>query len=590
MENIYKKVLTYLLDKKINGFSLEMKANPDSILLSFWSRRDWRNGTPSVYFEMKPQNKGTLLLVDDSGEKGAFFKSIATELGMEQEDKLLDNVWFKIWFKNYPIATYEKQIDLFLSTDRVQLDHLMDTYQKKMLFPAISEAEFQRNLNRIPKKMLQSKAPLRIQKLRLKNIGPFHQLEIQLDKQVTCFIGENGSGKTILLRAIAVGLAGIKPLESVTSEGEWKDTEYPKIQKLLHIKTVEQHQPILAPQGCIEIVYDKNERTKILFENASPITIPPNDNKISVQVSDNNSRDTDFTNLVVGFTQGGNNYRSQSQNKDSFNMNSEPNVKEIFNLIFNYPDETLHQFTGWLKKLCEPGDSPARVSGRKVAEKIFEVGAAIVGGDLKHLWQEGEQPEIFIQTPNTPTGIPMELLSQGYNNVLGWLGYFMQRLWQVAPNDKKELFQEMPAICLIDEIDTYLHPRWQYSILGTLVKYFPNVQFIVTTHSPYLVGSIPNHSMRLYICNKQVEEFTQFDPYGAHIERLSRQIFEVPVRIQLISEMMTALRKAIQQNHFETADSYLNQLVELNVGNDENDPEIESLKIILSTKKRKAGI
>jgi predicted ATP-binding protein involved in virulence len=57
-------------------------------------------------------------------------------------------------------------------------------------------------------------------------------------------------------------------------------------------------------------------------------------------------------------------------------------------------------------------------------------------------------------------------------------------------------FTKLPAVCLIDEIDTYLHPKWQYSILDALVKAFPNVQFIVTTHSPYVVGSIPNDKIQ----------------------------------------------------------------------------------------------
>jgi predicted ATP-binding protein involved in virulence len=63
-------------------------------------------------------------------------------------------------------------------------------------------------------------------------------------------------------------------------------------------------------------------------------------------------------------------------------------------------------------------------------------------------------------------------------------------------------FTKLPAVCLIDEIDTYLHPKWQYSILDALVKAFPNVQFIVTTHSPYVVGSIPNDKIQLFICEQ----------------------------------------------------------------------------------------
>ena len=43
---------------------------------------------------------------------------------------------------------------------------------------------------------------------------------------------------------------------------------------------------------------------------------------------------------------------------------------------------------------------------------------------------------------------------------------------------------------MVDEIDLHLHPKWQMSVLPTLSAALPNIQFIVTSHSPLLVGSI----------------------------------------------------------------------------------------------------
>jgi predicted ATP-binding protein involved in virulence len=59
-------------------------------------------------------------------------------------------------------------------------------------------------------------------------------------------------------------------------------------------------------------------------------------------------------------------------------------------------------------------------------------------------------------------------------------------------------FKQLPAICLIDEIDTYLHPDWQYTILSSLVDAFPNTQFIVTSHSPYVLTSIKPEKLAIY--------------------------------------------------------------------------------------------
>ncbi|MBK7436994.1 MAG: AAA family ATPase [Saprospiraceae bacterium] len=43
---------------------------------------------------------------------------------------------------------------------------------------------------------------------------------------------------------------------------------------------------------------------------------------------------------------------------------------------------------------------------------------------------------------------------------------------------------------LIDEIDLHLHPSWQVKIVKALKTTFPNVQFIVTTHSPLVLSSV----------------------------------------------------------------------------------------------------
>ena len=50
---------------------------------------------------------------------------------------------------------------------------------------------------------------------------------------------------------------------------------------------------------------------------------------------------------------------------------------------------------------------------------------------------------------------------------------------------------------MIDEVDLHLHPRWQARILEDLVRIFPNVQLIVTTHSPVVVASVPRGNIRI---------------------------------------------------------------------------------------------
>ena len=60
--------------------------------------------------------------------------------------------------------------------------------------------------------------------------------------------------------------------------------------------------------------------------------------------------------------------------------------------------------------------------------------------------------------------------------------------WDMPTNDCASINQ-VPGVVIIDEIDAHLHVSWQRRIGSWLTSHFPNIQFIVTTHSPYICRS-----------------------------------------------------------------------------------------------------
>jgi AAA domain, putative AbiEii toxin, Type IV TA system len=84
--------------------------------------------------------------------------------------------------------------------------------------------------------------------------------------------------------------------------------------------------------------------------------------------------------------------------------------------------------------------------------------------------------------------IPFPALSDGYRAYLGWIGDLLYHVVQTCPRNKKLIDNQ--GIVMIDELDLHLHPKWQMTVLPVLAKELPNIQFIVTSHSPLLVGSI----------------------------------------------------------------------------------------------------
>jgi len=118
----------------------------------------------------------------------------------------------------------------------------------------------------------------------------------------------------------------------------------------------------------------------------------------------------------------------------------------------------------------------------------------------------------FIQ--NLPSGklkLAANWLSHGYQSTIAWIADLVGHILYEA---KAELPpQEMEGLVLIDEIDLYLHPSWQQLLIQTLKQTFPRIQFVATTHSPLaLVGLRPDQDeiVRLVI-DETTGDVRQFD-------------------------------------------------------------------------------
>lgn len=86
----------------------------------------------------------------------------------------------------------------------------------------------------------------------------------------------------------------------------------------------------------------------------------------------------------------------------------------------------------------------------------------------------------------TPYGeVQLRALSLGYRTLMAWMIDLAVQMFARYPDSKQPLHE--PAVVLVDEIDLHLHPKWQRKLFEGLSVKFPNVQFIVTAHSPLVV-------------------------------------------------------------------------------------------------------
>jgi predicted ATP-binding protein involved in virulence len=93
--------------------------------------------------------------------------------------------------------------------------------------------------------------------------------------------------------------------------------------------------------------------------------------------------------------------------------------------------------------------------------------------------------------------LPVDLLSDGIRNMIGMVADMAFRATKLNPHLGSLAAQETPGIVLIDEVDMHLHPEWQQVVLASLRNAFPQVQFIVTTHSPQVLSTVSRESVRM---------------------------------------------------------------------------------------------
>ena len=121
----------------------------------------------------------------------------------------------------------------------------------------------------------------------------------------------------------------------------------------------------------------------------------------------------------------------------------------------------------------------------------------------------------------------IEDLSAGYQSVLNLVIDLAYRMAILNP-DACESIQKAEGIVLIDEIDSNLHPKWQWRIVEALTRTFPNVQFIAATHSPIIVSSCKDANI-ISIDEKQQVRYIR-DSYAFSVNDILRDMLGYHMR------------------------------------------------------------
>ena len=139
---------------------------------------------------------------------------------------------------------------------------------------------------------------------------------------------------------------------------------------------------------------------------------------------------------------------------------------------------------------------------------------------LSEIELDGREIEAVVTVSgHMPSRHHFSYMSDGLQSMINIVSEIAHRCIELNGHLGHDAVKETSGIVLIDEVDMYLHPHWQRHVLQDMMKAFPRIQFIVTTHSPYIVQSL--HENQLISFDESVE--VGGDPWREGLEDITER-------------------------------------------------------------------
>ncbi len=512
-----------------------------------------------------------------------------------------------------------KVVDLLTNKDNkaeaLELEKIVDEVSPKTKF--FLDANQNKKLNLISQKLKQreeqKQSIFKLDNIYIDNYRIFNQFRLQFDSNISIIIGENGSGKSTLIEYIVNAFAYLFV--------EFGNKRYSNL-------------PIYD-LGSFKFEY------RFFYETGTMIVITENQGKtFAPEITVNNKLSYNSkcgfcpNRLVVSYAGVTDRIKSMIEStfdkafvEDVNNWNTSYSISpgefrvpknrfyyaddKYLNLIYcalhfsNNPEkDNLVDKIGVDISRCEIefklGDTYEKFKGKlkgKIAPLFFYT-LSVVGFDskldginkLQDMFHEFKKDissqEVFdilyylklnnliedikISWKNESGNFDLEHISEGQKQELMTLGLSL-------------VFDSPNTLFLLDEPDTYLHPKWQREFISSLAKALENGGCaIVTTHSPLLLGNAENAQVNILKKGKLVNNSYKY--FGKDNNDILYELMGVEKRISTIQKKLEQLSDLLENEDLEASEKLYNELLQI-LGDD--DPDLYGYKLMLDDLKEK---
>lgn len=402
-----------------------------------------------------------------------------------------------------------------------------------------------------------------LESLRVENFRGFEKLAVPFDERFTLLLGSNGAGKTATLEAIAVALGAffaridLGPVRHIDTDDArrvvYVINDIPDLQQqwpvkvaatLAGLRDLPQGQPHLLPQFAESVswervredrdgrtgraneteIRDLGERLQRAVQSGQPVDLPLvayyGTNRVWLE-----KRVTEASRGIGSRMDG---YR------DCLDIASK----------WRHLAEWMHRKT--YEELQRRSADPA-YRHPQLAAVVAAVEECIDG--VTRFWFDTSRDEIRIARGSSIESFDM--LSDGYRNMIAMVADIAERAAVLNPHHGAGAAKLSSGIVLIDELELHLHPSWQRTVVASLRRVFPRLQFIATTHSPQVVASVQRNQVRLFADNALVP--TEHYVSGRDTNEILEDVFGVTARPVEMQQRIDGLFRLLDAEDYDGA-------------------------------------
>ena len=410
---------------------------------------------------------------------------------------------------------------------------------------------------------------MRIDRLEIKNFKKFLHYTLDLHPQFTLLMGDNGTGKTTILDALAIA-AGIWLVNS-------PDTTLNNSRR--NILPSEIHLEAIESDTITQFIERKPVQIKAIG------TINSQQVQWLRQIKTNGSRTSNteakqaleiistlFQQVeagekiwlpIIAYYGAGRAWLPSNQRDPKATTHTSPARRwDAFYDCFKERIRIADLHT-WFQK--EAIASINRQGQMRPGYKVVKLAILRCIPNADDLWFDPERSEIVVSIQGNPQ--PFSNLSAGQKMMVGLIADIAIKI--VTQNasflteESNRYTQELPLILqetsglvLIDEIDIHLHPKWQRQVVNDLTRNFPSIQFVCTSHSPVIIGEVEASCIRVLERDEETGKVISTIPsesYGLDANRILEEQMGSSERNQEVADELHALFILIDDENFDGA-------------------------------------